>query len=623
MWTRSWIVALVLLGGLTSSCDDSDTEASAGPRGVDATAPSDLRDAGAADVQPSCQAACEGRRCGPDGCGGSCGECAPPATCVDGLGCVPPCQPACEGRCCGDDGCGGTCGPGCDDPTAVCRPDTCSCEVVSQPCAGPLPSPDCAVVDPAPSDAPEVLAFVRDNAVELECAEDDGDDPAWDFSVFVEEMRERRLLIFGELHGTAELGPMSADLFEHLVRQDLVGGVGLEVGFDLTEPMQTFIETGGGPLIDDYRYDALPQQEFHTILVRRARALHEEGFDIKAFGVDVPRATRVPVWEIERLAALLPAAPRAVALQGLPAPHPPYHRLSIAYYEGTSAYRDHIEEHLEALCVHLDPADCEHLEMMVVGLDLHAFSGTVGATAGYHELVAFHRDREDLIYYQYRKAIPALLERAYAHMGALHADQDPLPGPYGYTQSAARLQHEYVPTLGAVFTTTPAWGAGTAIRYDEVLEQAPHPALVYEAMAPLAGRAYFVPIRRPGATCAGNPLAALQYEGFGAPFGPKYDGFVYFDALTPRPLDKAAQAPLGHSVPPPISPPPVPLPSLPRPGRSLAAAPSLGLRAPLRGPRVVSGHRRDGRPTPGPCRKPWQAVCQRAAASLSSRLRAH
>ena len=55
-----------------------------------------------------CVPDCEGKECGGDGCGGSCGECqGPQDTCVDGI-CV--CQPLCEGKDCGDDGCEGSCG---------------------------------------------------------------------------------------------------------------------------------------------------------------------------------------------------------------------------------------------------------------------------------------------------------------------------------------------------------------------------------------------------------------------------------------------------------------------------------------------------------------------------------
>ena len=55
-----------------------------------------------------CQPDCVGKQCGPDGCGGACGECqGPQHECISGS-CK--CQPACEGKDCGDDGCGGSCG---------------------------------------------------------------------------------------------------------------------------------------------------------------------------------------------------------------------------------------------------------------------------------------------------------------------------------------------------------------------------------------------------------------------------------------------------------------------------------------------------------------------------------
>jgi hypothetical protein len=90
---------------------------------------------------------CDGRTCGEDGCGGSCGDCAEHQECADGQ-CVDqpwcgddtcdlhedcaacpddcpcgddrvcvagacesrPCEPDCVGRACGEDGCGGSCG---------------------------------------------------------------------------------------------------------------------------------------------------------------------------------------------------------------------------------------------------------------------------------------------------------------------------------------------------------------------------------------------------------------------------------------------------------------------------------------------------------------------------------
>jgi formylglycine-generating enzyme required for sulfatase activity len=72
-----------------------------------------------------CFPTCEGRMCGGDGCGGSCGEC--PGSqdeCLDGQ-CV--CVPRCSGRECGSNGCGGTCGS-CDTGRPECRDGKCVCE---------------------------------------------------------------------------------------------------------------------------------------------------------------------------------------------------------------------------------------------------------------------------------------------------------------------------------------------------------------------------------------------------------------------------------------------------------------------------------------------------------------
>jgi len=75
-----------------------------------------------------CAPVCDGRECGPDGCGGTCGSCQGNQLCVDGsCGCVPDCQ----GRECGSDGCGGTCGTcgagPCDDQSGHCLGDRPNC----------------------------------------------------------------------------------------------------------------------------------------------------------------------------------------------------------------------------------------------------------------------------------------------------------------------------------------------------------------------------------------------------------------------------------------------------------------------------------------------------------------
>jgi hypothetical protein len=56
---------------------------------------------------PGCVPNCVNKECGTNGCGGSCGTCVLPRSCI-AQKCV--CQPQCNGKTCGDDGCGGVCG---------------------------------------------------------------------------------------------------------------------------------------------------------------------------------------------------------------------------------------------------------------------------------------------------------------------------------------------------------------------------------------------------------------------------------------------------------------------------------------------------------------------------------
>ncbi|MFT3837960.1 MAG: hypothetical protein QM723_13310 [Myxococcaceae bacterium] len=57
----------------------------------------------------ACTPQCNGKICGDDGCGGSCGSC-PQGTACDASQTCAVCTPDCTGKVCGTDGCGGTCG---------------------------------------------------------------------------------------------------------------------------------------------------------------------------------------------------------------------------------------------------------------------------------------------------------------------------------------------------------------------------------------------------------------------------------------------------------------------------------------------------------------------------------
>lgn len=58
----------------------------------------------------SCVPNCLNKKCGDDGCGGSCGSCEKGKKCDNGTCISSTCNPSCENKKCGDDGCGGSCG---------------------------------------------------------------------------------------------------------------------------------------------------------------------------------------------------------------------------------------------------------------------------------------------------------------------------------------------------------------------------------------------------------------------------------------------------------------------------------------------------------------------------------
>ncbi|NMB74068.1 MAG: hypothetical protein GYA21_02940 [Myxococcales bacterium] len=90
-----------------------------------------------------CTPQCQGKECGPDGCGGSCGDCPGGETC-DGSGQCVGCTPQCQGKQCGPDGCGNLCG--------TCQPtETCNANQQCVPATGEVSigaiSPDWGYTD--------------------------------------------------------------------------------------------------------------------------------------------------------------------------------------------------------------------------------------------------------------------------------------------------------------------------------------------------------------------------------------------------------------------------------------------------------------------------------------------
>ncbi len=135
-------------GGAVEPGDDAGTDAA-----TDAGTDGDGTEGDA-----GCQPSCDGRQCGGDGCGGSCGDCGAGLVCVVASGQCAACVPACEGLECGlEPACGSSCGtcPGgftcsasgqCEE---LCTPDCAGRECGLDPrcasldCGACLPGEEC------------------------------------------------------------------------------------------------------------------------------------------------------------------------------------------------------------------------------------------------------------------------------------------------------------------------------------------------------------------------------------------------------------------------------------------------------------------------------------------------
>ena len=105
---------------------------------------------------PVCVASCQGKECGPDGCGGTCGTCEQGQACENGTCPTGVCEPNCGGKQCGPDGCANTCGacpPGlsCNDSGQCvsncmgdCSDKQCGTDGCGQSCGECLPGHACA-----------------------------------------------------------------------------------------------------------------------------------------------------------------------------------------------------------------------------------------------------------------------------------------------------------------------------------------------------------------------------------------------------------------------------------------------------------------------------------------------
>jgi hypothetical protein len=116
----------------TKKCGDD------GCLGTCGTCPAETPECDETGTCVKCAPKCKDKNCGDDGCGGTCGTCEAGALCMDDQTC---CMPTCEGKECGDDGCGTTCGKTCEagkgcDANGKCVDVPKSCQTGGVGCPG-------------------------------------------------------------------------------------------------------------------------------------------------------------------------------------------------------------------------------------------------------------------------------------------------------------------------------------------------------------------------------------------------------------------------------------------------------------------------------------------------------
>jgi hypothetical protein len=141
--TLASVFALVLGLGL-AACDggsDDDKKNNNNPGTDTVEQPgADVEAPGEDVVDPICTPACDGKLCGDDGCGGSCGSCPPGVICMDGQ-C--PCEADCAGKECGPDSCGGYCGSGDAETQGCAAGDVCANGMCEPPCVPNCDGKEC------------------------------------------------------------------------------------------------------------------------------------------------------------------------------------------------------------------------------------------------------------------------------------------------------------------------------------------------------------------------------------------------------------------------------------------------------------------------------------------------
>lgn len=426
--------------------------------------------------------------------------------------------------------------------------DADECVTAEGACAAEIVLPGCDEPSAAPTDAGEVEAFVEGSAVPLRCTE--GGVERWDLRALAQDFAGGALMMFGEVHYTNELGPLSAELFRFLVREGVLHRVALELGMEATDAANEYIETGAGPMLSFYGLDATPEVVFVRALLDAARELNLEGHPVTAYAVDLPMRPRWAQEQLEELGAGAGSGAPTI-LDTLPdVPEGLMPSISDALSDEALAYLRHLQDQQALACAELDEAECERLIMLARALWTGLYAGTDGfwAVEDWELIEVWDVEREQLIAYNYRTAAPSAADPIYAHMGLGHACRSP-----GCGGTSSMLDDGYEPTRGLVYTIAPGYGDGSRVLvFDGTAEAvAPEPPAVAAALQGEAVGAWYLSTRRPSLDCVGNPVSAMPVGDAdpGLAYGEDYDALVFVRQLTPEGSAKSGLAGSGAATP--------------------------------------------------------------------------
>lgn len=384
-------------------------------------------------------------------------------------------------------------------------------------CPAALPEVSCTTIKSPPTSVDAIDSFLKENAVPLRCAEGSSD-ATWNLQPLIDLYGENKMFMLGEVHGSNEIGILSAKILTALAEKNLVNVVGMELPMDYAPDLQRYVNTGspsGDSLFGDFATNF-----FGRILPTTARELKQKGIALTIACVDYPQDPNGPIATIQQIATKL-SAQKTTVLATLPA--------AISYPPTTNElkqvddYYALLTSKKSSVCTELSAAECDHLYVMLNALWV---SAKVGEADGDSD--EWFARRETVIYFNMRQSLGEA-DRMYLHMGSFHTNK--------FDSSAGSLMaHDYALTKDKVFSVAPAYGDKSVIWYAGEKEQLDgEPASIIRSLAATTLHPHYVSTTRPNAACEGNPLGVELETEVTESAGKRaemYDGYIHYGVLT-------------------------------------------------------------------------------------------